>query len=124
MTSKMAYDLCCRLVNQAIQDIYAITPQLVLITEHNELGRTEDAAIAYLNSASAKMTAAEVLYQIFEAEALQGDRIAEGVFSCFRLFEDELLKSYADKQSYRQALRCLDQVVTTYQKSVFYPEDC
>lgn len=123
MTSKMAYDLCCRLVRQTIQDIYAITPQLVLITEHNELGRTEDAAIAYLNSASAKMTAAEALYQTFEAEALQGDRIAEGVFSCFRLFEAELLKAYAGKLSYRQALRYMGQMVMAYQESAFYPKD-
>lgn len=123
MTSKMAYDLCCRLVRQTIQDIYAITPQLVLITEHDELGRTEDAAIAYLNSASAKMTTAEVLYQAYEAEALQGDRIAEGVFSCFRLFEAELLKAYAGKLSYRQAFRCLDQLVMAYQESAFHPKD-
>lgn len=123
MTSKMAYDLCCRLVRQVIQDIYAITPQLVLITEHNELGRTEDAAIAYLNSASAKMTTAEALYQAYEAEALQGDRVAEGVFSCFRLFEAELLKAYSGKLSYRQAFRCLDQLVMAYQESAFHPKD-
>lgn len=126
MTSKMAYDLCCRLVRQVIQDIYAITPQLVLITEHNELGRTEDAAIAYLNSASAKMAVAEALFQ--SIHTLQGDRRAEGVFEAFRLFESKLLRAYAskpspDRQPYRQAFLCLDQLVMTYQDSVFYPQD-
>lgn len=87
-----------------------------VIKSENHPERHETAATAFVNQASAYMSAAYALYHT-NYDALARNDI-DDVFESFRKFSEELLQSFAENHSYQHTHIYFDEFMSDFKSSV------